>query len=169
VEKRPGSIEGARAFQPRKGVVMTRFLLALPLLATAIAAAGITDLIPYLETNTTSHFKSLITTPDDANAKRPDNNKTILMYAVWVGNAEAVTHLLDRGADVNAKDSGGATALLLAVFRNRTEIALELIRRGADINTTADDGMTPLMMSRVRQNRTIKDAILQQAASHTKE
>jgi ankyrin repeat protein len=148
---------------------MTRCFLALPLLATLLAAAEITDLVPHLETNATSHFKSLVTTSENANAKRPDNNKTILMYAVWVGNRQAVTHLLDRGADVNAEDSGGATALLLAIFKNRTEIALELIRRGADVNAAADDGMTPLMMSRVRQNRTIEDAILQEATSGTKE
>jgi hypothetical protein len=42
---------------------MTRFLLALPLLATLLAAAEITDLVPHLETNATSHFKSLVTTP----------------------------------------------------------------------------------------------------------
>ena len=149
--------------------MMARFLLALPLLATLIAAAEITDLVPHLETNATAQFKALVITPEDANAKRPDNNKTILMYAVWVGNSEAVTHLLERGGDVNAADSGGATALLLAIFKNHTEIALELIRRGADVNATAKDGMSPLLMSRVRRNQAVEDAIMQHATPQTKE
>ena len=147
---------------------MTRMLL-LPLLAALVAAAEITDLVPYLDVNGTERLRSLVTTPEDANARRPDNNKTILMYAVWVGNEEAVEHLLKQGADVNASDSEGATALLLAIFKDRTQIALELIRRGADVNATAADGVTPLLMSRIRHNETVEAAIMQHAPSHDKE
>ena len=140
---------------------MTRYLLALPLFCASLAATDITTLIPYLDANSTGAFSERVTTPGEANAKRPDNNKSILMYAVWVGNEPAVRHLIDRGADVNAKDSQGVTALLLAIFKDHTAIATLLIRSGADVNATADDGTTPLIMSRIRQNKTVEDALLE--------
>lgn len=139
---------------------MTRLLLLLPLFCAHLAAADITALIPYLDANATAAFAERVTTAEDANAKRPDNSKTILMYAVWVGNEPAVRHLIECGADVNAKDGQGATALLLAAFKDQTEIAALLIEAGADVNATADDGTTPLIMSRIRQNQSLEEAIL---------
>lgn len=147
---------------------MSRLLLALPLFAAYLAAADLADMVPYLDINSTAHFKSLVTGTEEANVKRSDNNKTILMYAVWVGNAEAVKHLLSKGADINAEDSEGITPLLLAVFKDRTEIATVLIEQGADINASAHDGTTPLMMSRIRQNKEIEEALLK-ASSQKKE
>jgi ankyrin repeat protein len=135
-----------------------RLLLSL-IVSLSLNASDITELIPYLDLNATEGFRSHVTTPVAANAMRPDNNKTILMYAVWVGNEAAVTHLLDQGADVNARDAEGITPLMLAIFRDETPIALELIRRGADVNATADDGATPLLMSKIRNNKTLEAAI----------
>lgn len=148
---------------------MTRFLLALLFVTLTLGARELSELTPYLDLNTTEEFKSLVTSEDDANARRPDNNKTILMYAVWVGNEAAVEHLISKGADVNAKDSKGATPLLLAIFKDHTQIALSLIDHGADVNATADDGMTPILMSRVRKNEKVEAAILKQSPPNTKE
>ena len=148
---------------------MARFLLALLFATLSLGARELSDLTPFLDINTTEAFKSLVTTEEDANARREDNNKTILMYAVWVGNEAAVEHLIAKGSDVNAKDSKGATALLLAIFKDHTKIALSLIDHGADVNATADDGMTPLLMSRVKQNKTVEEAILKQSPPQNKE
>ena len=139
---------------------MSRLLLALPFFAAYLAAADLADMLPYLDINSTAHFKSLVAGTEEANAKRSDNNKTVLMYAVWVGNAEAVKHLLSKGADINAKDSEGITPLLLAIYTDRNEIAAILIAQGADVNASAHDGTTPLMMSRIRQNKEIEEALL---------
>ncbi len=143
---------------------MSRFLLAVPLFAAYLAAADLADMVPYLDINSTAHFKSLVTGTEEANAKRSDNNKTILMYAVWVGNLETVQHLLSKGADINAKDSEGITPLLLAIYTDRTEIAAILIQQGADVNASAYDGTTPLMMSRIRQNKEIEEALLKSSS-----
>jgi ankyrin repeat protein len=56
------------------------------------------------------------------------------------GNVDAVTLLLVRGANVNAKESGrGQTALMWAVLENHADAVKLLLARGADINakTTA--------------------------------
>lgn len=138
---------------------MTRFLLLSSLIAATMNAADISELVRYLDVNGTERFKALVTTEDDANARRSDNNKTILMYAAWTGNAKALEHLLAHGADINAKDSEGVTPLMLAIFKDHTDIALRLIREGADVNATARDGMTPLLLSKIRTNSTVEKAL----------
>jgi len=56
-----------------------------------------------------------------------------LYEAVRKGDTAAVTSLLDRGADVNAKFRYGATALFKAAERGNADIAKVLIDRGADV------------------------------------
>src|SRR5215213_5302387 len=56
-----------------------------------------------------------------------------LFEAVRKGDAAAVTSLLDRGADVNAKFRYGATALFKAAERGNVEVAKVLLDRGADV------------------------------------
>ena len=53
--------------------------------------------------------------------------------AVRKGDAAAVTALLDKGADVNAKFRYGATALFKAAERGNIEIVKILLARGADV------------------------------------
>ena len=47
---------------------------------------------------------------------------------------EIVQALIDKGADVNAKDKKGATALMLASQKGYKEIVQLLITKGADVN-----------------------------------
>lgn len=65
-----------------------------------------------------------------ANTKQDLNEQ--LYEAVRKGDAAAVTSLLDRGADVNAKFRYGATALFKAAERGNVEITRVLLERGAD-------------------------------------
>jgi len=50
------------------------------------------------------------------------------------GDAAAVTALLDKGADVNAKFRYGATALFKAAERGNVEVVKVLLARGADVS-----------------------------------
>lgn len=136
----------------------TLFFVSL-LGALSLHAADILDLVGLLDRNDTQTFHSRIQTLADANAVRDDNNKTILMYAVWVGNAEAVKYLIEKGADVNAKDTGGATALHLAAWKGHTSIALYLLEKGASGSAMSKEGMTPLDIAIMRENHEIGAAI----------
>lgn len=128
--------------------------------ATAtLCAADILDLVGLLDRNDTATFQSHIQTISDANSAREDNNKTILMYACWVGNSDAVKYLIDKGADVNAQDSGGATALHLAAWKGNTSIALYLIEKGSSVNAMSTEGMTPLDIAIMKENQEIITAI----------
>lgn len=124
-----------------------------------LEGANILQLVGLLDRNDTNTFITNIQTINDANTAREDNNKTILMYACWVGNIDAVKHLVEKGADVNAKDSGGATALHLAAWKNHTPIALYLLENGASGGAMSNDGMTPLDVAMMRENKEIAEAI----------
>ncbi|MBD3810066.1 MAG: ankyrin repeat domain-containing protein [Sulfuricurvum sp.] len=128
-------------------------------LVLSVEGADILELVGLLDRNDTNTFIDKIQTINDANSAREDNNKTILMYACWVGNIDAVKHLVEKGADINAEDSGGATALHLAAWKNHTQIALYLIEKGASGSALSKDGMTPLDVALMRENQEISKAI----------
>jgi ankyrin repeat protein len=147
-------------------MVLKIFFASLAVAAT-VGAVDILDLVGLLDRNDTAAFLSQVQTLNDANAAREDNNKTILMYACWVGNTDAVKHLISKGADVNAQDAGGATPLHLAAWKGHTKIALYLIEQGASGQTMSKDGMTPLDVAMMQENREIAEAI-QKAAPKLK-
>lgn len=60
-----------------------------------------------------------------------------LREAASRGDVESVKALLEKGADINAKDKLGRSALLIVVSNNQTEMARLLMERGADANTRA--------------------------------
>ena len=47
---------------------------------------------------------------------------------------DAVTVLLDKGADINVKDSDGRTALIIAAAGGMLDVARVLLERGADMD-----------------------------------
>jgi len=63
--------------------------------------------------------------------KKSKAEKTELMRAAERGYTSIVKHLLDMGADVNAKDSTGKTALMWAESKGHTETAKLLKQYGA--------------------------------------
>jgi ankyrin repeat protein len=139
--------------------MMKKILLTWSLLAAHLYSADILELVSLLDRNDTAVFESKVQNAIDANAMREDNNKTILMYACWVGNIEAVNHLISKGADVNAQDIGGATPLHLAAWKGHNAIALRLLEHGASANAMSKEGMTPLDIAMMRENRELAEAI----------
>ena len=57
---------------------------------------------------------------------------------------EIVQLLLEKGADVNARNTAGWTPLLHAAQFSSSEIVELLIEKGADVNARGTLGMTPL-------------------------
>lgn len=54
------------------------------------------------------------------------------MIASLLGNLKMVKYLIDKGADVNAKDTNGFSSIMNAVFNRHKFIATYLLANNAD-------------------------------------
>ena len=95
-------------------------------------------------------------------------DQTPLLFMLWrnelKGDIEIGKRLLDRGADVNACDSGGWTPLYLAASYGRLEFVRMLLGHGALINTPDDDGQTPLHMASIGGHVEVISLLLEHGA-----
>ena len=70
------------------------------------------------------------------------------LKAVKSGDIVKVQDILNRGADINAKDEFGRSALIVASQEGKLEVVQLLIDKRVDVNTKGvkdNEGMTPLM------------------------
>jgi ankyrin repeat protein len=78
---------------------------------------------------------------------RPDQSildKTLL-DAIRDGDRTQVQHLLQQGANANARDEAGDTALMRAALYADAEMMRVLVESGADIQVRGQDGTAPLL------------------------
>jgi ankyrin repeat protein len=89
-----------------------------------------------------------------------------LITAVTRGDAIAVSGLLERGADADAREelNPGRSALAIAAEEDFVEIASLLIEGGAGVNARSNDGNTPLMYAAVEGNRDIALLLMERGA-----
>jgi hemoglobin len=73
---------------------------------------------------------------------------TALHMAARRGNAAVAAALLDRGADIEARDRRGDTPLRRAVNCGQTEMVTLLLARGANSQARGSQGLTPLLAAR---------------------
>ena len=67
--------------------------------------------------------------------------------AIKRGDLQRVRDLLDRGADLDARDRHGQTGLMLAAHAGHCAVVEVLIAHGASLNTTAKYGLSALMLA----------------------
>lgn len=67
-----------------------------------------------------------------------------LVDAAFNRDLALVKQLLEKGIDVNSRDSDNSTALEYAAMFGQTDMTRLLIEKGAEVNTINDDGETPL-------------------------
>lgn len=68
-----------------------------------------------------------------------------IIEAVNGGDVDRVRQELAAGADVNCRDSDGATLLMLAAHAGNLAMVSALIEAGAEVNASDENGWTPLM------------------------
>ncbi len=80
-----------------------------------------------------------------AEARVPRRAASSLLDAAQVGQLEAASGFLARGAKVDSTDRNGRTPLRWAAFRGHTEIVRLLLERGANVNAQDRWGVSVLM------------------------
>ena len=78
------------------------------------------------------------------NGPDPNGGKGALHYAAELGDAAIVQALIDKEAEIEAKDALGKTPLHAAAYGGDKETIELLIAKGADTKAKDKDGQTPL-------------------------
>lgn len=90
----------------------------------------------------------MMTYPAWAQDAEPDINSQFIA-AVSNSNTENVKALLDKGADVNAKDDKGNPALICAAKKGDADTVKALLEKGADVNAKDNKGSTALKVAKL--------------------
>jgi ankyrin repeat protein len=118
--------------------------IAATLLASATWAASDKDIYSAIRSGEPLAAETLLREGVSPN-QRDANGNTLLINAAMYGRAELLSFLIEKGADVNAANNGGATALMRAAG-DTTKIKL-LVNKGANVNARSALGNTPLILA----------------------
>ena len=80
--------------------------------------------------------------------------------AALQNNTESLKNLIEKGADVNAKNKYEQTTLHYAAREGHTEIVEFLIEKGADVNAKDKYGWTPLRLAAENDHTEIVKSLL---------
>lgn len=75
------------------------------------------------------------------------HNTPLHIYAMN-GQLNGMQLLIDRGADINARNKQGLTPMHIAVSRRQLKIIEMLVSKGADTNIKDERGMTPIQLAK---------------------
>jgi uncharacterized protein len=97
--------------------------------------------------------------PDKASEDTPS-----VLYAIWNRRTHLIPALIERGANVNAKDRHGNTALLMATQLNQPETVRVLLQHGADVTVADRDGKDAMYWAKKEKRPEIME-LLQNAGA----
>jgi len=92
----------------------------------------------------------------DVNAAPNQYGHTPLMAALWFNHFDAVQLLIDRGANIQHRDSHGESLLHNAAAQGNFDLAQLFIEHGLDVNVTDNNGATPLAMAAAGQPEMVR-------------
>jgi ankyrin repeat protein len=118
--------------------------LAATVLATPTWAATEAEIYSAIRSGERTAVEALVQQGVSPN-QRDANGNTLLMNAAMYGRPELLSFLIEKGADVNATNNGGATALMRAAG-DTAKIKL-LVNKGANVNARSALGNTPLILA----------------------
>jgi ankyrin repeat protein len=140
--------------------VVARLLEDQPDLVNAYAPDGNTPLGLSAFFNAPATARLLLDGGADIDAVARNVMKVQALHAaVAARSVETVKLLIDRGADVNARQQVGYTPLMGAAGSGRDELVDLLLRHGADASAVSEDGKTPSSIAREHGHAAIADRL----------
>lgn len=120
--------------------------------ASANSVSGSTAVAQALYGQHTATARVLLERGADANARFNQSFEGTLLHAAarysdWTCPTPNIDLLLEKGADLEAKDSHGQTPLVVGVEYQKVPTVQHLLERGADVETKDSRGQTPLMVA----------------------
>jgi hypothetical protein len=106
-----------------------------------------TNLHDAVEFGDVTEVRRLVAAGADVDEEWGEARMRPLHYAACNGHVEAITVLVQLGADKDAKGVGGVTPLHVAASMGHVEAVTVLAQLGADIAARMDNGLTPLQLS----------------------
>lgn len=87
---------------------------------------------------------------------------TPLLCAAYVGDSTKIQYLLEKGADMRAKNMEGHTLLHIICSKGHTQVLSEIVGRSTpdELNDCAEDGETPLLLAANKGHGGIVDMLL---------
>ena len=107
--------------------------------------------------------QALVAAGADVNAPIAKGGYTPLMLVALAGSNELASWLIERGAQVNARNPGGVTALMIAAASNHPGTVSLLLKAGADASARSEDGRTALGIAQSNNSDAVV-RVLQEAA-----
>jgi hypothetical protein len=83
----------------------------------------------------------------DVNAPMHNDGRSPVYIASYYGYLEAVTGLIEMGANINTARDDGCTPVYIAAREGHFDVVKTLVEHGADVNTPANNGETPLYVA----------------------
>jgi ankyrin repeat protein len=116
-------------------------------------ASAIQDAWDAVQFDNIELLKTLVPSTVSSNASTCNPNNpihTLLQCAAVHGSLDCAKYLIQKGANVQAKNFSGFTALHWSAYSGRWETVELLIQNGADLEARTDDGRTSLHIAASR-------------------
>ena len=137
--------------------------------ASANRDYGSTAVARALDGHHTATARLLLERGADTNAKYHQCSAESLLHAVvrkssWNSQIPDIDLLLEKGADLEAKDDDGQTPLVVGIQHEKLETVKYLLERGADLEAKDGHGRTPIAMAVQKRRLEIVDLLLEKGA-----
>lgn len=126
---------------------MLRVILSALLLAGCGVRTSLPELVQAAREGSAGRIRTLANQGADLNVHAGVNGWTPLMHAIHKNQKGSVVALLEAGANVNERGSGGETPLMMAAGYGYTDIVNVLLDHGADAKMQLKDGKNALTIA----------------------
>jgi len=154
----------AEVLSMKRLAVISSFVFAISIFNICGAFAGENDINRELRKGNFRHISYTADGEKKVQKNAGAKERTPLMLSISKRQHNLAKFLIEKGADINAKDSSGQTALFYAINAGDARMAKLLIERGSEINVSDANGRTPLLLAILKNRPGIAKLLIEKGA-----